>query len=132
MALAVNGSGTVFKKCDRSNHRPDSNKGCASSTCQHTCDNPGRCHHAGTLRYRVNGKQAGQSVKDVTHPTTGRVDDGSGQIPEGFNPHSPRPAVAPVRLRVQDLARQTRSRPSRLARYSALSADSSSSSRSLP
>jgi hypothetical protein len=36
MALAVNGSGTIFNKCDRSNHRPGSNKGCASSTCQHT------------------------------------------------------------------------------------------------
>ena len=57
MALAVNGSGTIFKKCDRSNHRPDSNKGCASSTCQHTCDNPERCPHAWTLRYWVNGKQ---------------------------------------------------------------------------
>jgi hypothetical protein len=55
MALAVNGSGTIFKKCDRSNHRPDSNKGCASSTCQHTCDTPERCQHAWTLRYWVNG-----------------------------------------------------------------------------
>ena len=50
MALAVNGSGTIFKKCDRANHRPDSNKGCASSTCQHTCGSPERCHHARTLR----------------------------------------------------------------------------------
>jgi hypothetical protein len=51
MALAVNGSGTIFKKCDRGNHRPDSNMGCASSTCQHTCDNPERCSHAWTPRY---------------------------------------------------------------------------------
>jgi hypothetical protein len=57
MALAVNGSGTIFKKCDRSNHRPDSNKSCASSTCQHTCDTPERGQHARTLRYWVNGKQ---------------------------------------------------------------------------
>jgi hypothetical protein len=55
MALAVNGSGTIFKKCDRSNHRPDSNKGCASSTCQHTCDNPERCQHAWTLRSLMPG-----------------------------------------------------------------------------
>ncbi|MCW2895836.1 MAG: hypothetical protein JWO75_5325 [Actinomycetia bacterium] len=55
MALAVNGSGTVFKKCDRSNHHPDLNKGCASSTCQHTCANPERCQHAWTLRYWRNG-----------------------------------------------------------------------------
>ncbi len=79
MALAVNGSGTIFKKCDRSNHRPDSNKGCASSTCQHTCDNPERCPHAWTLRYWVNGKQVEKSFKDKQHPTTGRVDYGSGR-----------------------------------------------------
>lgn len=79
MALAVNGSGTIFKKCDRSNHRPDSNKGCASSTCQHTCDNPERCAHAWTLRYWVNGKQVEKSFKDKQHPSTGRVDYGSGR-----------------------------------------------------
>jgi integrase len=79
MALAVNGSGTIFKKCDRSNHRPDSNKGCASSTCQHTCDNPERCPHAWTLRYWVNGRQVEKSFKDKQHPTTGRVDYGSGR-----------------------------------------------------
>ena len=79
MALAVNGSGTIFKKCDRSNHRPDSNKGCASSTCQHTCDSPERCPHAWTLRYWVNGKQVEKSFKDKQHPSTGRVDYGSGR-----------------------------------------------------
>ena len=79
MALAVNGSGTFFKKCDRSNHRPDSNKGCASSTCQHTCDTPERCQHAWTLRYWVNGTQVEKSFKDNQHPTTGRVDYGSGR-----------------------------------------------------
>jgi integrase len=79
MALAVNRSGTVFKKCDKSNHRPDSNKGCASSTCQHTCDHPERCPHAWTLRYWVNGKQVEKSFKDKQHPSTGRVDYGSGR-----------------------------------------------------
>ena len=79
MALAVNGSGTIFKKCDRSNHRPDSNKGCASSTCQHTCDTPECCPHAWTLRYWVNGKQVEKSFKDKQHPTTGRVEYGSGK-----------------------------------------------------
>jgi len=79
MPLAVNGTGTIFKKCDRSNHRPDSNKGCASSTCQHTCDHPERCSHAWTLRYWVNGKQVEKSFKDKQHPTTGRVDYGSGR-----------------------------------------------------
>lgn len=79
MALAVNGSGTIFKKCDRSNHRPDSNKGCASSSCQHTCDSPDRCPHAWTLRYWVNGKQVEKSFKDKRHPSTGRVEYGSGR-----------------------------------------------------
>jgi Phage integrase family len=79
MALAVNGSGTIFKKCDRSSHRPDSNKGCASSTCQHTCDSPDRCPHAWTLRYWVNGKQVEKSFKDKQHPSTGIVDYGSGR-----------------------------------------------------
>src|SRR5690349_6759668 len=79
MALAVNGSGTIFKKCDRSNHRPDSNKRCASSECQHTCDHPERCSHAWTLRYWVNGKQVEKSFRDKQHPSTGRVDYGSGR-----------------------------------------------------
>src|ERR1700685_3066280 len=57
MALAVNGSGTIFKKCDSTNHRPDSNKGCASSTCQHTCDPPERRQHAWTLRHWISGKK---------------------------------------------------------------------------
>ena len=70
MALAVNGSGTIFKKCDRSNHRPDSNKGCASSTCQHTCDNPEPCQHAWTLRCLVDSKQVGKLFKGK-HPATG-------------------------------------------------------------
>jgi integrase len=79
MALAVNRSGTIFKKCDRSSHRPDSNKGCASSACQHTCDHPERCSHAWTLRYWVNGKQVEKSFRDRQNPSTGRVDYGSGR-----------------------------------------------------
>jgi len=79
MALAVNGSGTIFKKCDRSNHRPDSNKRCASSECQHTCDSPSRCPHAWTLRYWVNGKQVEKSFRDKQNASTGRMDYGSGR-----------------------------------------------------
>jgi len=40
MALAVNRPGVIFKKCDLSNHKPDTNKNCAAGTCQHTCDKP--------------------------------------------------------------------------------------------
>ncbi len=79
MALAVDRSGTIFKKCGRSNHRPDSSKSCASSNCQHTCDYPERCPHAWTLRYWVNGKQVEKSFRDKKHPGTGRVDVGSGR-----------------------------------------------------
>ncbi len=71
MALAVSRTGTIFKKCDRSNHKPDSNKRCATSTCQHTCDNPERCTHAWTLRYWINGKQVEKSFKDAKHPPPG-------------------------------------------------------------
>jgi hypothetical protein len=37
MALALNRTSVVFKKCDRADHKPDSNKACAATTCQHTC-----------------------------------------------------------------------------------------------
>lgn len=79
MALAVNRTGTIFKKCDRSNHRPETNKNCAVGTCQHTCDQPDRCPHAWTLRYMLNGKQLEKSFQDATNPTTGRVTYGSGK-----------------------------------------------------
>jgi hypothetical protein len=29
---------TVFKKCDRTYHRPGSDKGCGPGSCQHTCE----------------------------------------------------------------------------------------------
>jgi hypothetical protein len=29
---------TILKKCDRTGHNPESNKGCANGTCQHTCE----------------------------------------------------------------------------------------------
>ena len=40
MALAVNRTGTVLEKCDRSKHKPETNKNCAVGICQHTCDKP--------------------------------------------------------------------------------------------
>lgn len=79
MALAVSRTGTVFKKCDRSNHKPETNKSCAVGTCQHTCDKPERCPHAWTLRYTLNGKQLEKSFKDTTNASTGRVNYGSGK-----------------------------------------------------
>jgi hypothetical protein len=68
MALAVNRTGVIFKKCDMSNHRPETVKQCAAGTCQHTCkpDTIEKCKHAWTLRYWVNGKQLEKSFKDQT------------------------------------------------------------------
>lgn len=58
--------GTIFKKCDRAAHRPESNRGCADGSCQHTCETPAveRCPHAWTLRYSVAGKQIEESFRD--------------------------------------------------------------------
>ena len=79
MALAVNGTGTIVKKCDRGNHKPETNKNCAAGICQHTCDKPDRCPHAWTLRYTLNGKQLEKSFKDTVNQRTGRVNYGSGK-----------------------------------------------------
>jgi integrase len=79
MALAVHRTGVIFKKCDMSNHRPDTVKQCVSGTCQHTCpaDDVEKCKHAWTLRYWVNGKQLEKSFKDELR--NGRVVYGSGR-----------------------------------------------------
>lgn len=79
MALAVNRTGMIFKKCDLSNHRPETVKQCASGTCQHTCpsDSIEKCRHAWTLRYWVNGKQLEKSFMDEIR--SGRVRYGSGR-----------------------------------------------------
>jgi hypothetical protein len=79
MALAVNRTGTIFKQCDRSYHKPDTNKKCVAGSCQHMCEKPEKCQHAWTLRYSVNGRQREKSFRDTTHPTTGRVNHGSGR-----------------------------------------------------
>jgi hypothetical protein len=57
---------TVFKKCSWEFHRPQSNKGCAGGTCQHTCeaDQAGKCPHKWTVRYVVNGVQREKSFAD--------------------------------------------------------------------
>jgi hypothetical protein len=51
MPLALNRTGTIFKKRDMSNHRPETVKRCSSATCQHTCDTSEKCSHAWTLRW---------------------------------------------------------------------------------
>ncbi len=63
---------TIFKKCDRANHKPDSNKACAGGTCQHTCEAPyvPDCAHKWTVRYSVSSRQREQSFKTLTEALT--------------------------------------------------------------
>jgi integrase len=72
--------GTIFKKCDRAFHRPDSNRNCKAGTCQHTCqsDATGQCTHAWTLRYMSEGKQRELSFRDKVK-ADGRTEYGSGR-----------------------------------------------------
>jgi hypothetical protein len=57
---------SVLKKCDRTYHRPLTNKQCAAGACQHTCEagQIERCRHAWTVRYTVNGVQRDKSFRD--------------------------------------------------------------------
>ncbi len=57
---------TILKKCDRTYHRPETNKQCASGACQHTCEASQieRCRHAWTVRCTVNGVQRDKSFRD--------------------------------------------------------------------
>jgi integrase len=77
MALALNRTGVVFKKCDMDGHKPDSNKACGSGACQHTCSDPEKCAHAWTLRYWADGKQRERSFRDEVR--NGRTVHGSGR-----------------------------------------------------
>jgi hypothetical protein len=58
----------IIKKCDRTNHRPDSNKACANGTCQHTCQpvQVETCPHKWTVRYSVNSRQREKSFAAYT------------------------------------------------------------------
>jgi hypothetical protein len=69
----------IFKKCDMSNHRPETVQLCAAGICQHTCplDTIEKCEHAWTLRYWVSGRQAEKSFRDSIR--NGRVVYGSGR-----------------------------------------------------
>ena len=73
----------MLKKCDRSNHKPDSNNKCAAGACQHTCQPSeiDKCSHAWTLRYwdATKNKQVEKSFRDAVHEATGRTAHGSGK-----------------------------------------------------
>jgi integrase len=76
--MTLDRAGVIFKKCDATLHKPDTNKACAADTCQHTCPVPDKCPHAWTLRYWAAGTQRERSFKD-TVTTSGRVNYGSGR-----------------------------------------------------
>ena len=71
-------SGIIFKKCDLTLHKPDTNRACRAGTCQHTCKTPDKCGHAWTLRYWAAGRQREQSFRDDTDDH-GRVQYGTGR-----------------------------------------------------
>ena len=77
MATVIDRTGTIFKKCGRKGHKPNSNKRCAAGACQHTCENPEKCSHAWTLRYSAGGKQREASFHDEIR--SGRTVYGSGE-----------------------------------------------------
>src|ERR1700727_752169 len=63
---------TIFKKCDRTYHRPETNKRCVSGACQHTCEpaEAGKCGHKWTVRYSVNSRQREQSFAELSQAQT--------------------------------------------------------------
>jgi integrase len=86
---------TVFKKCDRSYHKPDSNKGCAAGTCQHTCD-PAQvedCAHKWTVRYSVNSRQREQSFTSLTEAQTFQLTLSTGKQVQGAMFTDPRAGI---------------------------------------
>src|SRR5580658_10828745 len=76
---------TIFKKCDRTYHKPDSNKGCASGTCQHTCEarQVPACAHKWTVRYSVNSRQREQSFGTLTEAQTFQLTLSTGKQTQG-------------------------------------------------
>ena len=86
---------TVFKKCDRAYHRPESNKGCAAGTCQHTCE-PGQvggCAHKWTVRYSVNSRQREQSFGTLTDAQTFQLTLSTGKQTQGAMFTDPRAGI---------------------------------------
>jgi integrase len=86
---------TIFKKCDRSNHKPDSNKGCAGGTCQHTCESRQvtDCPHKWTVRYSVNSRQREQSFGTLTEAQTFQLTLSTGKQTQGAMFTDPRAGI---------------------------------------
>ena len=86
---------TIFKKCDRTYHKPDSNKGCASGTCQHTCEvgQVSDCAHKWTVRYSVNSRQREQSFGTLADAQTFQLTLSAGKRTQGAMFTDPRAGI---------------------------------------
>jgi hypothetical protein len=86
---------TIFKKCDRANHKPDSNKGCAGGTCQHTCEalQVPDCPHKWTVRYSVSSRQREQSFATLTEAQTFQLTLSTGKQTQGAMFTDPRAGI---------------------------------------
>ena len=86
---------TIFKKCDRTNHKPGSNKLCAGGTCQHTCEarQVPDCPHKWTVRYSVNSRQREQSFSALTEAQTFQLTLSTGKQTQGAMFVDPRAGI---------------------------------------
>jgi integrase len=87
---------TVFKKCDRTYHKPGSNKGCAAGSCQHTCEawQVPDCPHKWTVRYSVNSRQREQSFTELAEAQTFQLTLSTGKRVQGAMFTDPRAGIA--------------------------------------
>ncbi len=95
---------TIVKKCDRTFHRPESNKGCTSGSCQHTCDpaQVEQCPHKWTVRYSVNSRQREASFKTQTEAQVFQAELSAKKVTQGALFVDPRAGV----MKFSDMRRQ--------------------------
>jgi integrase len=76
---------TILKKCDRTWHKPGSNRGCAAGSCQHTCEawQIPDCPHKWTVRYSVNSRQREQSFGTLDEAQTFQLTLSTGKRVQG-------------------------------------------------
>jgi hypothetical protein len=83
---------TILKKCDRANHRPEKNKGCAArdrgeraGACQHTCETAEieKCSHKWTVRYPAHSVQGEKSFKTITEAEVWQLDLSAKKVTQG-------------------------------------------------
>jgi hypothetical protein len=86
---------TIFKKCDRTYHKPDTNKGCAAGACQHTCETRqvAACGHKWTVRYSVNSRQREQSFGTLAEAQTFQLTLSTGKRTQGAMFTDPRAGI---------------------------------------